>query len=217
MPWLDPAKVQVGKLRVAFYPTNGLPDTAPETQAAVKQAAKWLADAGAQVTEDLPKELLDELGSIRRELTQGDSWAFLKRAGDRAGSKILSASITDRMDKAKPVTADRYTELLEMQDRNRSRMLQWFQKYDLILCPTTDTPAPVIDQGIQDAPPKPGAGYVGAFNTTGWPVTVVRCGGTKEGLPIGVQVVAHPWREDVSLAAAQYLESRSGGWKKPPL
>jgi amidase len=30
-----------------------------------------------------------------------------------------------------------------------------------------------------------------------------------------VQCVAHPWREDVSLAVAQYLESRSGGWKKP--
>ncbi|WP_221390992.1 amidase [Dyadobacter sp. NIV53] len=215
MPWLDPAKVNVAKLKVAFYPNNGLLTTAVETQEAVKQAAKWMEEAGAVVTEDLPKELLDELGAIRRELTQGDSWAFLKRAGDKAGSHVLSATIVDRIDKVKPISAERYTELLEMQDKNRSKMLQWFQKYDVILCPTTDTPAPLIDEGVKDAVPSASAGYVGAYNTTGWPSTVVRCGGTKEGLPIGVQVVAHPWREDISLAAAQYLETRSGGWKKP--
>jgi amidase len=36
-------------------------------------------------------------------------------------------------------------------------------------------------------------------------------------LPIGVQVVAAPWREDICLAVAGYLEGKSGGWKKPPV
>jgi amidase len=217
MPWADPAKVSVGKLRIAFYPSNGVIDTAPETQATVKQAAKWMEEAGASVTEDLPKDLLHELGVIRHELTQGDAWAFLKRAGDRSGSKALSATIASRIDSVTPISADRYTELLEMQDANRSKMLRWFQKYDVILCPTTATPAEEIDGGMKENGFKPGASYCGPYNTTGWPTTVVRCGGTKEGLPIGVQIVAHPWREDVSLAVAQYLETRSGGWKKPVL
>ena len=38
-----------------------------------------------------------------------------------------------------------------------------------------------------------------------------------EGLPIGVQVVAHPWREDVALGVAQHIETVSGGWHPPPL
>jgi amidase len=46
---------------------------------------------------------------------------------------------------------------------------------------------------------------------------VVRCGTTPEGLPIGVQVVALPWREDVALAVAQHLEAVFGGWRRPPL
>jgi amidase len=31
-------------------------------------------------------------------------------------------------------------------------------------------------------------------------------------LPIGVQIAAAPWREDIALAVAEYLESACGGW-----
>jgi amidase len=30
-------------------------------------------------------------------------------------------------------------------------------------------------------------------------------------------VIAKPWREDICLAVAAYLETKSGGWKKPPI
>jgi amidase len=46
---------------------------------------------------------------------------------------------------------------------------------------------------------------------------VVRGGTSPEGLPIGVQLVARPWREDVALAVAQSLEGALGGWQRPPL
>ena len=46
---------------------------------------------------------------------------------------------------------------------------------------------------------------------------VVRAGASSEGLPIGVQLVARPWREDVSLALARVVESALGGWQKPAL
>ena len=59
--------------------------------------------------------------------------------------------------------------------------------------------------------------YTSAYNMTGWPGTVVRYGTTADNLPIGVQIVSKPWREDVSLAIALDLEKISGGWKKPNL
>jgi amidase len=43
-------------------------------------------------------------------------------------------------------------------------------------------------------------------NLTGWPAAVVRCGTSRTGLPIGVQIAANPWREDVALAIARVLE-----------
>ena len=46
---------------------------------------------------------------------------------------------------------------------------------------------------------------------------VVRAGASPEGLPIGVQLVARPWREDVALAAAEYIETALGGWQRPPV
>lgn len=56
-----------------------------------------------------------------------------------------------------------------------------------------------------------------AYNLVGWPGAVVRVGSAQEGLPIGVQIVARPWREDVALAVAQHIETVFGGWQQPPL
>jgi hypothetical protein len=36
------------------------------------------------------------------------------------------------------------------------------------------------------------------------------------GLPIGVQIVGHPWQEHVVLAVAKFLESAMGGWQPVP-
>jgi amidase len=46
---------------------------------------------------------------------------------------------------------------------------------------------------------------------------VVRGGTSPEGLPIGIQVVAPPWREDLALAGAGVIEAASGGWQRPLL
>ena len=59
----------------------------------------------------------------------------------------------------------------------------------------------------------------GAFcmvhNLTGWPAAVVRGGTSPEGLPIGVQIAAKPWREDVVFAVAGVIEENLGGWRPP--
>jgi amidase len=44
---------------------------------------------------------------------------------------------------------------------------------------------------------------------------VVRAETSPEGLPVGVQVVARPWREDMALAAAGAVETALGGWQPP--
>ncbi len=50
-----------------------------------------------------------------------------------------------------------------------------------------------------------------ASTLSGFPAVSVRAGTSPEGLPIGVQVVARPWREDVALAAARVIEQAGGG------
>ena len=57
--------------------------------------------------------------------------------------------------------------------------------------------------------------YCTVYNMTGWPGAVVRAGESPDGLPIGVQIVAAPWREDVALALASRIEKSMGGYVAP--
>ncbi|MFI4981193.1 MAG: amidase, partial [Nevskiales bacterium] len=218
VPWADPARVDLKKLRVGFFPTNGVADTDEDTKNTIIQAAKWLEGVTASVKEDLPKEILSDLYDARTKLTNGDGWAFYKRMADKWGTKNFSPQVTERMKNTPPVSTAELVETWEKADDAKSRMLRWMSAYDVLLCPVAGKPAEVIDRP-PNAPPAYNAwSYTGAFNSTGWPVVVVRCGSSADGkLPIGVQVVAPPWREDVCLAVASYLESKSGGWKRPPI
>ena len=63
----------------------------------------------------------------------------------------------------------------------------------------------------------PGTSYTRQFNLTGWPGAVVRAGTSSDGLPIGVQLVAAPWREDIALALAGHIEAELGGWQPPAI
>ncbi len=51
------------------------------------------------------------------------------------------------------------------------------------------------------------------FNITGLPVAMVPVYWTANGLPLSVQVVAGPGKDELALAAARELEERLGGWK----
>ena len=78
-------------------------------------------------------------------------------------------------------------------------------------------PAEPINLGDEPSRRLPGRSYTGLYNSTGWPAGVVRGGTSPEGLPIGIQVVGRPWREDVVLAVCARLEEKTGGWKPPSL
>jgi Asp-tRNA(Asn)/Glu-tRNA(Gln) amidotransferase A subunit family amidase len=108
-------------------------------------------------------------------------------------------------------------ELLEMQDEVRSKLLSWVRNYDVVLCPAGGKSAQPINFGTEGPRPGPALNYTGLYNSTGWPAAVVRAGTSPEGLPIGIQVVGQPWRDDVVLAVCGYLEAKTGGWQRPPI
>jgi amidase len=224
VPWPDPARVDLKKLKVAFCVDNGgtgRQATDEDVKAAVRQAAHWLEDAVASVNEDVPTTIVTDLNAARMKLTSGDAWQFYKRIADKWGTINFSPSVKERMATTTPISTAEYVEAWEQQDAGKSRMLEWMKSYDVFVCPVAGKSAQPIDaEPGSTGFNAPGSGwqYTGVFNSTGWPVVVVRCGSSADGkLPIGVQVVAPPWREDICLAVASYLESRSGGWKKPPI
>jgi amidase len=223
VPWADPGKVELKKLRVAFCADNGSTGqnaTDDDTKKVVRQAAKWLEASTMSVKEDVPTDVLNELRDARMTLTAGDGWQFYQRLADKWGTKNFSPQRKENMSTAKPVSSAAMVEAWEKHDYAKSRMLDWMKSYDVFICPVSGKPAQPIDQEGPGGGFGAGGGwpYTGAFNSTGWPSVVVRCGSSADGkLPIGLQVVAAPWREDLCIAVASYLEAQSGGWKAPPI
>ncbi len=76
-------------------------------------------------------------------------------------------------------------------------MLRWLGGRDAIQCPVYPTAAHLHGQPVED-----GLSYTTPVSLTGWPCAIVRCGTSAEGLPVGVQLVAGPWRDDIALALA---------------
>ena len=217
MPLGNPADVDISGLRVAFYTDNGLRVPTDEIVAAVRSAANALEDAGCLVEEDLPRAIPDN-PDINNQLSQGDGQAGARRLLAKYGTTETHEWMTRLLEKASEnmVSVGEYTAVLEKIDSYRSAMLGFMQSYDVIVCPVSAFAALPHGESMTDEN-RSGINYTATYNITGWPSTVVRGGTSPDGLPIGVQVVARPWREDVSLAVAQYLEGALGGWQRPPM
>ena len=217
MPLGNPADVDISGLRVAFYTDNGLRVPTDEIVAAVRSAANALADAGCLVEEDLPRAIPDN-PDINNQLSQGDGQAGARRLLAKYGTTETHEWMTRLLEKASEnmVSVGEYTAVLEKIDSYRSAMLGFMENYDVIVCPVSAFAALPHGESMTDEN-RSGINYTATYNITGWPSTVVRGGTSPDGLPIGVQVVARPWREDVSLAVAQYLEGALGGWQNPPM
>ncbi len=210
----DPSAVRIEGLRVVTFGDNGLRTPTPETIVAVQAAAGALANEGARVEEGLPPGL-DDVWQAWDGLIRADGFAWLERLIASAGTSGFGSYETrDWVVREPPLPAPALTALIERADAIRGRLLAWFQGYDLIVCPAM--PQPAIRHGESSAAWF-GDTYSDVHNLTGWPASVVRGGTSPEDLPIGVQVVAPPWREDLVLAGARVVEAASGGWRRPPI
>ena len=114
------------------------------------------------------------------------------------------------------VTAADLWRLLRRWDGFRGRMLAFAARYDLLACPVFASPARL--HGTMNVPGElDPTSWTTPHSLTGWPAATVRAGTSAEGLPIDVQLVARPWRDDVALAAALRVERELGPWPPPAL
>jgi aspartyl-tRNA(Asn)/glutamyl-tRNA(Gln) amidotransferase subunit A len=94
----------------------------------------------------------------------------------------------------------------------RGRMLSLFEKVDAIIAPATPMTAPLVDETSMtlngaEVPLRPNIGiYTQPISFIGLPVVAVPV--PLSPLPIGVQIIAAPWREDIALRIARTLELR---------
>ncbi|RJX23164.1 MAG: amidase [Ammonifex sp.] len=217
VPVGDPGAVDIKRLRVAFHTDNGISTPLPETVRVVRQTAKVLSEAGIFVDEARPPGI-DQTCDLMDGLLAADGGTgvrlILRIAGTKKAHPWTQQAVKAMRSKAVSITE--FSGLMVRWQLFRSTMLSFLGKFDLILCPACSYPA--LPHGTTLSDQNTSAfSYAATYNLTGWPSVVLRGGTSPEGLPIGVQVVARPWREDVALAAAQHIETVLSGWQPPSM
>lgn len=215
VPLNEPAKVDLKSLRVAYYVSDGIAEPTAEIQAMVKQCVGYFSKLGCKVTEDKPPKM-KELADARQKFSQADDGDHMRRLLKLHGTMQASPglSITGNL-----LPSSEFTRYCEVMDGIKSEQLTWFEQYDLIICPVNAKAPQKVPPEFVRPPGDSGGGYTSQYNTTGWPAGVVRAGTSKDetGLPLGIQAVAQPWRDDVVIAALAHIEKQTGGWKMPYL
>ncbi len=195
MPLEDPAAVSLSGLRAAWYTEYEGANATPDTVRVVRQAVDVLRDGELSVEEARPDMIERSL-----EITQ---W-YWRRMRSFSWERWLTGGDEGTM------TGEEIERSIFEWEKLQRAFLLFMERYDVIVCPAAPGPAKEKD-GLDDFI------YTLPYSLTGWPCVVVRAGTSQEGLPLGVQIVARAWREDVALAVARHIENALGGWQPPAL
>lgn len=216
-PLGHPDDVDVAALRVATYLDDGISPPSDDVADVVSDAVRALTGVVGVVEHNAPPclgrtmELLWESVFLGGDRGQGFE-ADLAAIGADNPSEELAEFLKQarRLDFSLSDARSRLTEI----DIYRIEMLEFMADYDVIVGPAMPTAAKPHHHGLVEVRDF---SHLMAHNLTGWPAAVVRCGTSKEGLPVGVQVVARPFQDATALAVAGRLEAALGGWRPPPL
>ena len=206
MPYGDPAQVPLRDLRIAFFTDNGIVPADDDTRAVVQAAAKALASQVRSVEECRPPGV-EESYELEMKMIGPDGGdglrAYLKSIGSTRTHPLLEGWL-GKLERYRTDIAG-FADYWAGLDRFRGGMYRFGNRFDAVLSPVASQPAVPHGMSIDESVFR-GFSYTMTYNLTGWPAAVVRCGTSKTGLPIGVQIAANPWREDVALAIARVLE-----------
>jgi len=220
-----PSLADLRERTIGYFEDDGLVPVTRETRAAIQDSVRVLREAGFRVEAFRPRTL---------ELLRKLWWKFFVRCG----AMFYAPAIRGKESQLSPIfrefleiaASDPFggpmdgVELLDAWaelDLLRSRTLSEMRSYPVLLCPVASIPAfrhgerKWVDEGREVA-------YLDAVRHTQWwnvlacPAAVVPVGRSAEGLPIGVQVVARPWEDEVALGVAGVLDA-AFGYRAPAL
>jgi Asp-tRNA(Asn)/Glu-tRNA(Gln) amidotransferase A subunit family amidase len=209
LPSLGPSEA---RLRVGFYTDD--PHAVP-TAATIEAVERAAASIGEP--ESIGPPPAADANDIVFGCFGADGGAHIKQAAGEGPHTPRFQAFLDESLPSEPPTAIEAMEQLRLLFQRRAAIRAYLAPYDIVVCPVAPGPAPRHGE-----PPAEGRGghaagysylnYASTYSVAGLPVAVVPAG--EEGsLPIGVQIVAAPFREDLALAAARRVEAALGGFR----
>ncbi len=223
-----------GKLRIGLMtrePNNRRP-LHPECVRAVESAGRLLESLGHRVELSYPAAYDEaEMTSHFMTLVDGHSAQAIDMIGALVGREVRPEDVEpytwNFVEEGRKVTARQYITAAEwLQSWSRRMASWWAEGHDLLVTPTISEPPPVLgDLGGPGGDPRKRwlrnlevIPFTPPFNVTGQPGISLPLHWTREGLPVGVHLVAAYAREDLLIRVAAQLE-HAAPWagRKPPL
>ncbi len=217
-PLASSKKVDIKKLKVAYYTGfEGIVEIDSDTLQTVTNVVEALKKDVHSIKEINPVFLEKAFSTWFTLFTGGGGSMPTKFALEQFFNTteygIVLQKLFAEMDKPENIVSLTDFQMFLMQwDIITKQLNGIFQQADVIISPVTISAAPLHGttyDSISDFI------YTQIHNLSGLPTLVVRCGTSKEGLPIGVQITANMFREDICFAVGKHLEGVFGGYKAP--
>lgn len=207
---LKPPPESLREIRVGLPENFYFETVVPQVKAAVEHAAQRAEKLGMQVmpvrVPDI--EALNTAGLVilLSEAAAVHQTPHRERRGD------FGADVLALLDQGSLIPAADYVNAQRVRKRLLAEFHELFHNIDCLFTPTTPITAPRIGQteitlnGVQHDTRMLTTRLVRGFNVLGFPALSIPCGRSSDGLPIGLQIVARPWEENLALALGEALE-----------
>lgn len=210
----SPDRIDLSQLRIAYYTDNGIVEACPDITRVVCEVASGLKNAGLNIKQhQFPG--MKNLALLSKQLRESVGEGFILRLLERHGTSDHGPDLDGYFISGSDCSnqqLDPY--LLEKIDEAKSQALQFMANYDAILCPPAKHIARPHRASQSDS--FDDWSYMMMLNLLGWPGVTVRAGTSlNNNLPVGVQIFAAPWREEVALALAKQVELLFAGYQRP--
>lgn len=205
-------------LKIGMITDGGLRRIDDECVIGVEQTAALLESMGHSIEPVASDVLLGGDSTVNGQLWMGGLARRVDMLGDYAGRPLTEDEVEPynwtAAVRGREMTAAQWASATEKQQAWANEVVSWMQSYDVLLTPTAGCP-PMLTSELEPPADKPWKisqkfALVGLFtlpfNVTGQPAISLPLHRTPEGLPVGIQLVAHMGREDQLLQLAAQLE-----------
>ncbi|MFN3853311.1 MAG: amidase family protein [Phreatobacter sp.] len=216
-PWWVPAPLKgpkpKGPVKVALAKIPADMKTDRDVIARVRSAADHLANAGYEVKEVAVPDL-DGTWHLWCDLIMTELHVLQEQQMRQVASPAFQGTLDGFLKLATMLDYEGYMKAIALRSRFIRNWLAFLETYPVVLTPISVNPVPETNADLKGSQRIAelfwnDVRFMSAINVLGLPAAVVPVGLAK-GAPVGVQIIASRYREDICLDAAAAIEERAG-------
>jgi len=207
--YVPPVDADLRGLRVGWPKNFFMEQVDPEVEAEVRAAFETAAAVHGRVVEiEMPD--MQALRAAAATCLLVEAVTVVRPYLDRRAD--FGADVLAMLDQGKAIPAIDYIEAQRTRRRIGRQFAKLFERVDCIFTPTTPITAPKIGQtsveirGATEEVRSAATRFTRVMNALGLPAISIPCGFSRDGLPIGLQIIAAARKEDLLLRVAAAME-----------